>query len=220
MGPQPLDLSAVGVRFGPVVVLSAVTLQVTAGEALGVAGPNGAGKTTLLRLAATLTPPSAGEGSVLGARLGTPEVRRVRRLIGMSGHRPALYPELTLAENLRLVASLAGLDPGAADRALRQVGLAGAADRRADRASNGMQRRLDLARLLITRPQLLLLDEAHAGLDSAAEEIIDHLLATTLQRGGAALLVSHDAAALAQRVGRVVTLREGSLQPSPAGSPS
>lgn len=204
-----VELDGVEVRLGATPVLAGVDLVVEPGEVVGVAGPNGAGKTTLLMVAATLVAPSGGGGFVLGARLGTPEVLAVRPRIGWSGHEAGLYPELTLAENLRLTARLAGLDADDADRALAAVGLTGAARRRADHSSNGMQRRVDLARLLLLAPDLVLLDEAHAGLDAAAEEIIDEVLARTRRRGGGALLVSHDADRLARQVDRVVRIEAG-----------
>ncbi len=204
-----VSLDGVGVRFGSVPVLVDVDLAIAPGEVVGVAGPNGSGKTTLLHLVATLLRPSSGTGTVLGAALGTDAVRRVRTRIGLSGHEPAVYPDLTLAENLRFVAGVVGLPAGAADRALAEVGLAAAADRTASRSSNGMQRRVDLARLLMLEPDLVLLDEAHAGLDRDAEVIIDALLARVRRRGGGGLLVSHDADRLARQVDRVIRIEAG-----------
>ncbi len=192
--PDPLVvLDHVSVRFGPTPVLSAVDLRVEAGQVVGVAGPNGIGKTTLLGVVATLVPISAGRGSVLGAALGTHESRGVRPRIGWSGHDPALYDQLTLRENLHLVADLAALDRVAADEALERVGLTAAGHRRAGDASNGMRRRTDLASLLMRRPDLVLLDEAHAGLDAEADTIIDALVQMTTRRGGGVIMVSHDA---------------------------
>jgi ABC-type multidrug transport system ATPase subunit len=134
-----------------------------------------------------------------------------RPAIGWSGHDPGLYPELTLAENIRLWARIAGRPRHDADLALEVVGLAGAAGRRADRSSNGMQRRVDLARLLMLEPRLVLLDEAHAGLDEAAEEIVDEIVRRTTRRGGAVLMVSHDAGRLTERSARVEHILEGTL---------
>lgn len=204
-----VDLAGVEVRLGATPILVGIDLTVGPGEVVGVAGPNGAGKSTLLSVVATLVAPTGGTGTVLGARLGTAETLAVRPRIGWSGHEPGLYPELTLGENLRLTARLAGRPVAAADAALAAVGLAGAAHRRADHSSNGMQRRVDLARLLLLGPDLVLLDEAHAGLDAAAEEIIDEVLARTRGRGGGALLVSHDTARLARQVDRVVRIEAG-----------
>lgn len=202
-------LHHVGVRFGAVPVLVGVDLTIHPGEVVGVAGPNGSGKTTLLHVVATLVRPTAGTGQVLGTTLGTDQVRRIRPRIGLSGHEPAVYPDLTLAENLRFVAGVAGLPAVAAEEALADVGLAAAADRPAGRSSNGMQRRVDLARLLMLEPDLVLLDEAHAGLDRDAEVIIDALLERVRHRGGGGLLVSHDGERLARQVDRVVRIEAG-----------
>ncbi len=146
-------------------------------------GPNGSGKTTLLRLLATLQRPTSGGGTVLGADLRSNDIYRVRPQIVLIGHEPGLYPELTLAENCRLVANLAGRDQERARTTLELVGLAGAADRRARDCSRGMLRRTELARALIVEPRLLLLDEAHAGLDESASALVD-LIADRVAKGG------------------------------------
>jgi heme exporter protein A len=202
-------LDGVGVRFGPTTVFSDLDLRVDAGGVVGVAGRNGVGKTTLLGVVATLVPLWAGSGTVLGASLGTLAARSVRPRIGWSGHEPALYDHLTLRENLHLVADLAAIPRSEADEALERVGLAGAGHRRADAASNGMRRRTDLASLLMRRPDLLLLDEAHAGLDADADAIVDALVDLTRRRGGGVLMVSHDAARLRLDCDRVVVLDPG-----------
>lgn len=211
MNPPLVLLEGVHVRAGAIPILIDVDLRLEPGEAVGVAGPNGAGKTTLLSVVSTLRAPDGGTGTVLGAALGTPAIREIRPSIGWSGHEPALVPELTLRENLRLVADIAGIDQAAVDDVLGRVGLAAAGGRRADRSSNGMRRRIDLARLLMIDPRLLLLDEAHAGLDRQADAIIDVLLATVRARGGSALLVSHDADRLRRDVDRVVSIDAGRL---------
>ena len=210
--PDPIVvLDAVSVRFGPTPVLAGLDLRVDPGTVVGVAGPNGAGKTTLLGVVATLVPLAAGRGTVLGAALGSPEARLVRPRIGWSGHEPALYDHLTLQENLHLVADLAGLARQEADEALRRVGLGAAGHRRASESSNGMRRRVDLASLLMRRPQLLLLDEAHAGLDDDADAIIDVLIGMTRRQGGAVVMVSHDARRLRADADVVIPL--GDLSP-------
>jgi heme exporter protein A len=155
---------------------------------------------------ATLVPLAAGQGRVLGARLGTPEARAVRPRIAWSGHDPALYDHLTLRENLHVTADLAGVAREAADEALDRVGLGAAGHRRADRASNGMRRRADLASILMRTPDLLLLDEAHAGLDAAADAIVGALIERTRRRGGAAVMVSHDSARLEDDADVVIEL--------------
>ncbi len=211
MGEVLVELDDVGVTMASVPVLAGVDLRLEPGDVIGIAGPNGAGKSTLITLIATLLSPTAGTGHVMGARLGTREVVAVRPHIGWSGHDAGLYPELTLSENIRLWATVAGRSNAEADEALDAVGLAGAAGRRADRSSNGMQRRADLARLLMMRPSLVLLDEAHAGLDEDAEAIVDEVIRRSRHDGGGALLVSHDAARLASRVDRIARLEHGTI---------
>lgn len=195
-------------------VLRNVDFAVAPGEAVAVFGPNGSGKTTLLRVLATLLPPTGGGGTVLGARLGSDEVESVRPRIGLVGHEPALAPNLSLAENLRLVATLAlgAGGPAAAMEALESVGLAGAADRLASRSSNGMRRRVEFARLLVTRPSLLLLDEAHVGLDPAAWTLVDHLVRTVTDGGGAAVVVAHEQERVRPLVDRAVAVVDGRLE--------
>jgi ABC-type multidrug transport system ATPase subunit len=210
--PNLLELQAVAARSGPTPILTSVSLAVAPGECAGVTGPNGAGKTTLLRIAATLRRPSTGTAVVLGAATGTSDVYRIRPQLGLAGHAPAIWPELTLHDHLRLVCDLSDTGPEEADRALAIVGLAGAAGRPAGRCSHGMLRRLDLARLFITRPRLLLLDEPHAGLDADAHPLVEELVGRTIELGGAALLVSHDAQTLAGLADRVHRLRDGVLE--------
>jgi len=206
-----LDLRAVGVRLGDTPILRGVDLRVGAGQVVGLVGANGSGKTTLLRVAATLLVPTSGEGAVLGAGL-TDEARyAVRARIGLIGHTPALYPNLTLEENTRFVARLTGARPGAVRAVLDQVGLAGARHRQAAHCSHGMQRRAEFARLLITKPDLLLLDEAHAGLDRHAADLVAFILQDVRARDGGAMLVSHEHNRMAPLVDRVVELKNGAV---------
>lgn len=208
-----VELTDVAVTAGPTPIVKSITLRVEEGECLAIQGPNGAGKTTILRVIATLLPPSGGVGRILGVRLGTPEVRRIRPLIGLSGHVPALAGPMTLSENLAFVADLTGRSRRAVNEALELVGLAGARDRKALECSHGMRRRADLARLFLNPSQLLLLDEPHAGLDALAQPLILELVSRTVETGGGAVLVSHDLTTLIDLADRRLTLRAGSLEP-------
>ena len=207
-----VELEDAGVSLGGQTILRNLTLSVGAAEVLGIAGPNGSGKTTLLRLLATLTAPAQGAGRVLGAALGTPEVYGIRREIGLVGHIPTVVGELTLRENLDHATRLFGGDTKRIERALQVVGLAEAADRKVEQSSFGMLRRTEAARLLMTRPRLLLLDEAFSGLDVDAQQLIDALITRTTESGGAVVMVSHDAAHLAERAGRVMAISAGRLE--------
>ena len=200
MAPILVALEGVAVRAGAVTILRDVDLELSAGESLGLFGANGAGKTTLLRLVATLIVPSAGSATVLGADATGADRFSVRSRIGYVGHIPGLYPELTLEENLRFSARVAGLPIGAVAAALAAVGLADAAGRRAV-----------LARELMRRPDLLLLDEPHAALDQDSADLVSALVAATLAAGGAAILVSHDRDRVAAAVGRTVEIKAGTV---------
>lgn len=206
-----IELDGVSVRAGSVHILRNVDLVVQPGESLGVFGSNGAGKTTLLRLIATLIRPSAGHGSVLGAGIGSEDRYAVRTRIGYIGHLPGLYPEMTLGENMIFLADARGIDRSEARGALGAVGLLGAFDRVTDRCSHGMQRRAEFARVLMTRPDLLLLDEPHSALDADAIELVDALVARTVGSGGAAILVSHDRERVAGIATRVVEIIGGTI---------
>jgi heme exporter protein A len=193
-------------------ILRGVDLEVGPGEILGLFGPNGAGKTTLLRLVATLVRPSSGTGSVLGTDLSSQQRYAIRRRIGMIGHVPGLYPELTLGENLEFAARVAGVSRNEVGSALAAVGLAGVIDREAGVSSHGMQRRAEFARELMIDRDLLLLDEPHSALDQDAVELVNALVEKIAAEGGAVILVSHDRERVARIADRTVELTEGTLE--------
>ncbi|HEY7563535.1 MAG TPA: heme ABC exporter ATP-binding protein CcmA [Acidimicrobiia bacterium] len=210
-----VELEGVGVASGGTLILDEVALTLAAGECVAIEGPNGAGKTTLLRLIATLLRPSRGDGRVLGARLGSSNVREVRADIGLAGHQPALAESLSLLENLTFVARLSGLSPADAESVLAVVGLAGVGDTRASVCSQGMRKRADLARLLLRPARLLLLDEPLAGLDAAAQPLVGELVRRCVQAGGGAIIVSHDSSPLAAVPHRRLRLAGGHLERQP-----
>ena len=207
-----IDLDQIGVSLGGLPILRGIDLRVGPGDSLGVSGPNGVGKTTLLRVMATLLAPVSGSGSVLGAPLGTAQAWAIRPKIGLLSHRPSIIPELTLAENLRHAARLAGTDIEKAERALRVVGLEGVASRRASASSFGMLRRTEVARLLIVAPRLLLLDEPFAGLDAEAQDLVGALVARTTSEEGSVVMVSHDSGHLAAHTNRLLSMSAGRLE--------
>lgn len=210
--PSPIvTLESVAVRRPGALVLRDISFRLDPGEAVGLFGANGSGKTTLLRVLATLLRPSSGSGTVFGARLGTAAVETVRPRIGLVAHEPALAPHLSLAENLQLVADLIGVERAAADRALADVGLGGAAPRLVVHCSNGMKRRAEFARILLTAPRLLLLDEAHVGLDPDAARLVAHTIETVTTAGGAVVLVSHERERAGVMIQRAVELSGGTL---------
>jgi heme exporter protein A len=134
-----------------------------------------------------------------------------RKRIALLGHHPGLWGELTLIENLTFVARLAGAGTEGADRALELVGLGGAKNRRADHSSHGMQRRVEFARVMLIQPDLLLLDEAHAGLDKAAQELVKAAVRDVRERNGGVVLVSHEPDRMLPLVSATYALEGGTL---------
>lgn len=212
MSESLIEFKGVAARIGVSTILRDIDMTVGPGESLGLFGANGAGKTTLLRVVATLLRPSAGSASVLGANLNEHERYDIRRRIGLIGHSPALYPELSLLGNLEFSARIAGAPLQAAVQALQDVGLGGAAARLAGESSHGMQRRAEFAREIMLAPDLLLLDEPHSALDPSAIELVEHIVAGVLERGGAVVLVSHDVDRVAPMVTRAAELTGGTVR--------
>ena len=211
---QLISLENVTVDRGGHPVLRGVTLDVEPERVVGVAGPNGSGKTTLLRLLATLLQPSSGNGRIFDADLGSDAVYEVRRHIAMISHTPAVIPELTLRENLVHATRLAGVGDDGIDRALRAVGLDAAGGRTGGASSHGMLRRIEVARILLTNPRILLLDEAFSGLDSEAQVLIGAIIDRTCARGGCVVIVSHDVRHLQTHASDVLLLSSGRLEVS------
>ncbi len=193
MASEPL-IRVTGLRktFGNHRVLDGLDLDVRAGEAVAVLGANGAGKTTLLKVLATLARPTRGEVTVAGHDCANdPEL--VRREIGLVAHSSHVYEDLTAAENLTFWATLAGLRPSAAERAsaLAAVELERAAGERVRTFSAGMKRRLSLARFVLARPRVLLLDEPFTGLDQRGKKWLEEHLASFKSGGGAIVMTTH-----------------------------
>ena len=193
MASEPL-IRVTGLRktFGNHRVLDGLDLDVRAGEAVAVLGANGAGKTTLLKVLATLVRPTRGTATVAGHDCAKdPEL--VRREIGLVAHSSHVYEDLTAAENLTFWATLAGLRPSAAERAgaLGAVELERAAAERVRTFSAGMKRRLSLARFVLARPRVLLLDEPFTGLDQGGKKWLEEHLAAFKTGGGAIVMTTH-----------------------------
>ena len=193
MASEPL-IRVTGLRktFGNHRVLDGLDLDVRAGEAVAVLGANGSGKTTLLKVLATLVRPTRGTAIVAGYDCAK-NAELVRREIGLVAHSSHVYEDLTAAENLTFWATLAGLRPSAADRAaaLATVELDRAAGERVHTFSAGMKRRLSLARFVLARPRVLLLDEPFTGLDQRGKKWLEEHLASFKARGGAIVMTTH-----------------------------
>ncbi|MDP9342069.1 MAG: ABC transporter ATP-binding protein [Actinomycetota bacterium] len=212
-----IALAGVTRMFGVIPAIIRVDLSVDPGEIVLIRGPNGAGKSTLLRIVATALSPTYGGGQVHGFDLlrGREEIRRRTELLG---HRTRLYEDLTAAENLRFACAMHDVPPAGIPDTLERVGLADVSGERVRGFSQGMRQRLAVARALLRRPPLLLLDEPYAGLDAEAKDIVDAAVLDARTAGRTVVVATHDLTrgALATRTmfmdgGRVVPdpLREG-----------
>jgi len=198
--------------YGGTTVLDDVSLELGAGEGLTLLGPNGTGKTTLLRIVATLLRPTSGSLRVAGAD-AVKEPEAVRGAIDMVGHGSWVYEDLSALENLRFWAVMGGHDAGEARlrAALEEVALEAAADQRARTFSAGMKRRLALARVLLGRARLLLLDEPFTGLDRAGRKWLGEFLLSFKARGGALVVATHSFDAGVGVADRVAILAGGRI---------
>jgi heme exporter protein A len=205
-----VELTGVARRFAHRWVLRGADLAVKRGEAIALMGKNGSGKTTLLRVIATLLRPTRGSGRVFGFDL-VREAADVREFVGLLGHHAGLYDDLTASENLRFSLRMAGLahDPAAVDRVLEQVGLEAERKERVRGFSAGMRRRLALGRLLLRRPQLLLLDEPYAAFDASGVVLVNRFAREIAFAGGTVIIVTHDYARARESVDRVVRIENG-----------
>lgn len=205
-GEPRLQFEGARRAFGGRTALAGVDLTLFAGEIYTLLGRNGAGKTTLVRAASGRVRLDGGSVRLLGRDPRTDPA--VRRRLGLAPQDIALYPELTVRENLDALARLAGLPRraarAAADEALGWIGLEDRARSRVGTLSGGMKRRVNLAAGVLHQPDVLLLDEPTVGLDPQSRERIHELLSDLRARGMALLLTTHDlpqAAALADRIG-------------------
>jgi oleandomycin transport system ATP-binding protein len=180
-------------RFGTTTALAGVDLVVRPGTVLGLLGPNGAGKTTAVRVLATLLRPDAGYATVGGYDV-VRQADRVRGLIGLTGQYAAVDEDLTGFENLLLIGRLLELPRRDAKRRaaelLERFELAEAGGRSVKTYSGGMRRRLDLAASLVSRPEILFLDEPTTGLDPRSRGEVWRMVRELVADGATVLLTT------------------------------
>lgn len=217
-----LSAERITVRFGGLVALDGVDLEVTEGRITGLIGPNGAGKTTLFDVITGLRRPSSGQVRLAGQPIdGWPPQRRARAGMARTFQRLELFGGLSVRHNL-LSAWEASVTGGVfgrraaegrdlVDRVLHRLDLAGVADRRAGDLPTGLGRMVELGRALCTRPRLLLLDEPSSGLDAtetaALREVLEEVAGG--QDAPAILLVEHDMRLVMEVCHRITVLEFG-----------
>jgi sodium transport system ATP-binding protein len=205
---------------GEVLAVDAVSFHVKAGEVYGLLGPNGAGKTTTLRMLLGLLKPTAGWATIAGFR-SSELPNEVKRRVGLVSASAGLYPHLSVREMLLFFADLYGCRADHADEELDRLadllGVSELLERRCATLSTGQKQRVNLARALIHRPPVLLLDEPTLGLDILGSQVVAEYIAHLREEGKAVILTTHrldEAERLCDRFGllhcgRLVT--EGSL---------
>lgn len=198
--------------FGVKPVLRGLDFHVAEGEFVAVVGPNGAGKTTLLRILASLARPSMGEVTLAGFQIPA-QSGAARGILGVVSHQPLLYGDLTADQNLRFFGRMYGVSD-LDDRIPEILSIVGLSPRRYDLVreySRGMQQRLAIGRGILHRPELLLFDEPHTGLDPDAADMLDGLLEKVTGEGRTVVMTSHDLTRAAELASRVDILSGGKI---------
>ena len=191
--PCAIHLDDVSKIYGSFAALRKISAKFSAGQTVAILGQNGAGKSTLLRIIAGLIRPNFGTVTVLGSK----NIAMIRQRLGYLSHDSMLYDELTAHENLRYAARLYdNADPSAApmwkpEEALELVGLDAGLDRPVGKFSQGMRQRAALARVLISKPELLLLDEPFSNVDAASSSKMLQVLDLLRAEGKTILLTTH-----------------------------
>lgn len=189
--------------FGETVALWDVNLDGRSGELIALHGANGSGKSTLLRVLAGLMAPTRGRVAM------TTNDPAVRPRVAYLGHATHLFEELTAVENVVLAARLARRDPAVAVGFLERLGVSRHGGRRVAALSAGTRRRVGLARLLATGPDIVLADEPLAGLDAAAADDVGRVLAEARDDGRLVVVATHDHARSQSLATRVLSLEQG-----------
>jgi ABC-2 type transport system ATP-binding protein len=206
--PLPaVDVVDLVVERGTNRVLDGISFSVRPGSVTALLGPSGSGKTTLLRSIVGVQQIRSGSVQVLGLPAGAAELRR---RVGYVTQAPSVYSDLTVRENARYFASLHGLPYSDADQAIADVGLAAAADRLTGQLSGGQRGRVSLACALLSRPELLVLDEPTVGLDPVLRRDLWAQFAD-LAASGTTILVSSHVMDEAARCERLLLMRQGRL---------
>ena len=210
-----LELSDLRKTYGHVVALENFNLSVEKGEFISLLGPSGCGKTTTLQMIAGFTEPTSGR-IVLGGR-DLVSMPPAKRGLGIVFQSYALFPHLTAAENVAFGLEMRGVDRASREERVREalamVGLKGYEDRYPRRMSGGQQQRVAVARALVIRPEILLLDEPLSNLDAKMrEEMQSELLSIQRRLGTTTILVTHDQQEAMALSNRVVVMSKGRIE--------
>ena len=213
-GPPVIEASRLEKRFGEFVAVAGVDFIVREGECCGLLGPNGAGKTTIVRMISCVSPVSSGEIRVFGMNVGA-QPRAIKALLGICPQEDNLDPDFSVLRNLLVYARYFGIRKSEARRRAGELldflQLRDREDVMIRTLSGGMKRRLMLARSLINRPRLLLLDEPTTGLDPQARHLIWQRIRALKKSGTTILLTTHYMEEASQLCDRVVFMDRGRI---------
>jgi heme exporter protein A len=190
-------------------LISGTSLTIESGTVTVIKGANGAGKTSLLQLIGGLLPLSNGEGVVAGVDLNRHDRREVRRHVGWLGHEGSFYEDLTVAENLAFACAALSIDGQQIPEALERVGLLHRLETQTKDLSAGQRRRVGLAWLLLRRPEIWLLDEPYASIDSQGREFLEGVISDAARAGATVLVSSHDELDLGKQKYHTITMAGG-----------
>ncbi len=209
-----IEISHVSHRYGERVAVDDLSLAIREGEVFAFLGPNGSGKTTLFRVLSTLIPLQTGEVTLLGSNLRS-ELAGIRASLGVVFQAPSLDKKLTVAENLHHQGRLYGLGSAELKQRIEQML---AALKLSDRAgdlvetlSGGMRRRVELAKSMLHRPQLLLMDEPSTGLDPGARADLWQYLQQLREQEGVTIVLTSHLLEEAERADRIAIMHQGRL---------
>ena len=195
-------------------ILSDVSFEVVPGEMIGIIGPNGAGKSTLIRAICGQIKPVSGRIDLFGAPASDCKATRAR--IGYAPQKPALFEKLTAKENMTMFARLAGVPKASAQEIIQTLfsalKLELVANQQVRRLSGGMQQRVSIGMALLNEPELVILDEPMASLDTDGAVLVENLLREKVRGGASALMVTHDLARAEVICDRVALVADGGLQ--------
>ena len=188
-----IEVRGITRSFGKIIALENVDLNIKEGEFLTIFGPNGAGKTTFIGVLSTLVKPTSGKILFYGKSVRD-DSNHLRRSIGVIEHQPLLYTQLTARENLKFYGRMYGVDrlEDRIDEVLEEINLQHRANDLSGTFSRGMLQRLSIARAMIHRPAIYLLDEPYSGLDQHSGDKLRDMLASLKAQGKTIVMTTHN----------------------------
>jgi lipooligosaccharide transport system ATP-binding protein len=215
MSESIIEAERLSKRFGTRVAVAGVSFAVRAGECFGFLGPNGAGKTTTIKMITCVATPSGGDLRVLGLPVTPANHREIKTQLGIVHQEDSLDPDLSVEQNLTIYASYFGVPRREATRRAEELmAFAELTERRGDRIrtlSGGLRRRLMLARALMNRPPILVLDEPTTGLDPQARRLVWDRIRSLRRQGISILLTTHYMEEAAQLCDRLIIVDQGRI---------